>query len=80
MYNVTLANRDGPKDSERAVGEKQSDWLPAAKRASRSVDTRVRLFIGSSLGARRASGSISGKCIGHHTIKEADTFFNALIW
>lgn len=61
-----------------AVGEKQSDWSPASKRVNRSADTRVRSVLSSLLHARRASGSISGKCIGSHTIKEADTFFNAL--
>lgn len=61
-----------------AVDEKQSGWPPASERANRSADTRVRLFLGSLLSARRARGSISGKCIGSHTIKEADPFFNAL--
>lgn len=62
-----------------AIDEKQSDWSPASKRANRSADTRVRSVLGSLLQARRASISISGKCIGSHTIKEVDPFFNALL-
>lgn len=61
-----------------AVDEKQSGWPPASKRANRSAYRRVRLLLGSLLSARRARGSISGKCIGSHTIKKADPFFNAL--
>lgn len=61
-----------------AVDEKQSDWSPALKRANRSVDTRVRSVLGSLLHAKWASSSISGKCIGSHTIKKVDPFFNAL--
>lgn len=76
-FYVTLANRDRPRTLSK-IGEKQSSWPSASKRENRVADTRVHLFLSSSLDARRASGSILGKCIGSHTIKEADTFFDAL--